>query len=77
LAQAGDGFAAVAAGADDFRHLIGDGLAVSPSEGIGTGPADDGVALGGALIGPEEDFLPDAEVVELVDGEKLAKWRKL
>jgi hypothetical protein len=26
-AQAGDGFAAVAAGADDFRHLIGDGLA--------------------------------------------------
>jgi hypothetical protein len=74
LAQAGDGFAAVAAGADDFRPLIGDGLAVSPPEGIGIadGPADDGTALGGALIGPDEDFLQDAEVVELVDGEKLA-----
>lgn len=28
-AQAGDGFAAVAAGADDVRHLPGDDLAVS------------------------------------------------
>ncbi len=32
LAEAGDGFAAVAAGADDFRHLIGVGLAVSDPE---------------------------------------------
>lgn len=70
-AEAGDGFAPVAAGADDFRHLIGDGLAVSHPEGIGIAdrPADDGVALGGTLVGPDEDFLQDAEVVELVNGD--------
>lgn len=28
LTQAGDGIAPVAAGTDDFRHLLGDGLAV-------------------------------------------------
>jgi hypothetical protein len=74
LAEAGDGFASVAAGADDFRHLIGDGLAVSHPEGIGIadGPADDGVALGGALVGLDEDFLKDAEVVGLTNGEN---WR--
>ena len=79
LAEPGDGFAAVAAGADDFRHLPGDGLAVSHPEGIGIAdrPADDGVALGGAFVGPDEDFLQDAEVGELVNGEKVArKWRE-
>lgn len=70
LAQARDGLAAVAAGADDFRHLFGDGLAVFHPEGIGIadGAADDGVALGGAFVGLDEDFLKDADVVELVDG---------
>jgi hypothetical protein len=43
-AEAGDGFAAVEAGADDFHHLPADGPAVSYPEGIGIadGPADDG-----------------------------------
>ena len=73
-AEAGDSFAAVTAGADDFRHLIGNGLAVSHPEGIGiaNGPADDGVALGGALVGPDGAFLKDAEVVAPANGEKLA-----
>lgn len=47
------------------------GLAVLHPEGIGIAdrPADDRVTLGGALVGPDKDFLQDAEVVELVNGE--------